>query len=173
MGFRAGQDFERQGKKAIAGEHGGGFVEPPVGGWLAAPQVVVIHAGQVVVDERVGVQGFDRRRRPRRASGGAAEQASAAQGEEGPQALAAGEHRVAHSLAHTPVRRLGARQELVQGALDDRRGLAHRLLERRWFGRRFGVRGGIAQGHLRQPITSFGRAEGEARSRVITNNGAI
>ncbi len=75
MGFRIGQDLEGEGKETVAGQDGGGLVEPPVGGGLAPAKVVVVHAGQVVVDQRVGVQGFDRRRRPGRPTVRRAEQA--------------------------------------------------------------------------------------------------
>ena len=36
-------------------------VELPVGRRAAAPEIVVVHAGEVVVDQGVGVHGLDRR----------------------------------------------------------------------------------------------------------------
>ena len=49
------QQLECHGLQGITGEQGGGFVELAMAGGLAATQIVVIHAGQVIVDQRVAV----------------------------------------------------------------------------------------------------------------------
>lgn len=53
---RKGQRMREQG---VSGEQGDGFVEDLVAGRFAAAQIGIVHAGQVVVDQRVGVQAFD------------------------------------------------------------------------------------------------------------------
>ena len=61
-----------------AGQHGGGFIEGFVYGRMAATQVVVIHGGQIIMDQRVGVNALDGRCRtiqilfshPQHAAGG-------------------------------------------------------------------------------------------------------
>ena len=54
-----GKDFKGAGLQRVAGEDGDGFAERHVAGGFAATQIVVVECGQVVVDERVGVQHFD------------------------------------------------------------------------------------------------------------------
>ena len=60
MGGRVGDDLEGQLVEAVAGEHRRRFVEGAVHGRLAAPQVVVVHARQIVVDQRIDVDRLDR-----------------------------------------------------------------------------------------------------------------
>ena len=55
--------------RCVAGEDGEGFAEDDVARWLAAAEVVVIERGQVVVDQRIGVQHFDCRAQIRDARG--------------------------------------------------------------------------------------------------------
>ena len=55
----SGQDLERASLQSVSGEDGNGFAECHVAGGLTATQVVVIERGQIVVDERIGVQHFD------------------------------------------------------------------------------------------------------------------
>ena len=57
-----GQHPGRHRHQQEADPGGGGHVEAAVGGGTAAAEIVVVHAGQVVVDQRVGVHGLDRRR---------------------------------------------------------------------------------------------------------------
>ena len=47
----------------IAGQHGSGFSKCLVAGGFAAAQVIVVHAGQVIMDERIAVQHLNRRRK--------------------------------------------------------------------------------------------------------------
>ena len=55
MGLRRRHDLEREGKQRIAGQHGRGFVEFLVRRRHASAQVVIVHAGQVVMNQRIGV----------------------------------------------------------------------------------------------------------------------
>ena len=55
-----GEDLERQRVQRIAGEDRGAFVEGAVHGRLAAAQIVIVHARQIVVDQRIDMDAFDR-----------------------------------------------------------------------------------------------------------------
>jgi hypothetical protein len=54
-----GDGLEGEGLERVAGEDGDGFAEDDVAGGLAAAEVVVVERGEVVVDERVGVEHLD------------------------------------------------------------------------------------------------------------------
>jgi hypothetical protein len=100
-----------------------------VAGGLAATEVVVVERGQIVVDERVGVEHFEGGRELFDAFGwarGAGNHAGGLDAEHGAQALASGEDAVAH------------------GAVDGRRGLV--LCGDEAFERAFGALGSGAQG---------------------------
>ena len=53
------ENFERDGEQRVAREDGDAFAEDLVRGRPAAAEVVVVHAREVVVDERVGVDALD------------------------------------------------------------------------------------------------------------------
>ena len=55
-----GQHLEGQRQQGVAGQNGRGLVERLVAGGPAAPQIVVVHGRQIVVDQRIGVDHFDR-----------------------------------------------------------------------------------------------------------------
>src|SRR5690606_24874443 len=54
-----GQHAEGVGQQRIAGQDRGGLVIGLVDGGAAAPQRVVVHGGQVVVDERIAMHHLD------------------------------------------------------------------------------------------------------------------
>jgi hypothetical protein len=53
------QKCERFGEQTVAGEDGHAFAEDDVSRRSPAPQRVVVHGREIVVDERVGVDQFD------------------------------------------------------------------------------------------------------------------
>jgi hypothetical protein len=55
--------MKRQGLQGVPRQDRGGLVEGLVAGGPAAPQVVVVHGRQVVVDQRIGVDQLHRHRR--------------------------------------------------------------------------------------------------------------
>ena len=59
VGRGIGEDVEGEGQQAVAGENCGGLVERLVRGRAAAAEIVVVHGGEVVVDEAVAVDAFD------------------------------------------------------------------------------------------------------------------
>ena len=89
----------------------------------AAAQVVVVHGGQIVVDQRVAVHHLERRAGPQRTLALDAEQPRGLDHQEGPQPLAAAERRIAHGLeqARRPrdfARQGRGRQQPVERRLD-------------------------------------------------------
>ena len=93
------QDLERERLHGVAREHRLGDAEADVDGRLAAPQDVVVHARQVVVDERIGVDQLDRAGGTERRAMLAMDRVGRGEDEQRPQALAAVENGVAHRVA--------------------------------------------------------------------------
>ena len=89
----------------------------------------LVHAGQVVMDEGIGVQHLDSGTGPHRRRTRDPEQTGRGPDQEGPQPLAAGEDRVAHGLLHPAVEAVGLGQDGVQGLIDLGRRLANSLRE--------------------------------------------
>ena len=98
-GGELGDGLEGQGLEGVAGEDGGGFAEDNVTGGLAAAEVVVVECGEVVVDEGVSVEHFERGAEVGCAFGevvGAGDHLCGFHAEDGAEACAAGEGAVAH-----------------------------------------------------------------------------
>ena len=55
-----GEDLEGERQEAVARQNRGRLVKGLVAGRPAAPQIVVVHRRQIVVDERIGVDHLDR-----------------------------------------------------------------------------------------------------------------
>jgi hypothetical protein len=58
-GSRVGEEFEREGLERVTDKDRGRLIPCLVNGGPPAPQVIVIHAGQVVMDEAIGMHAFD------------------------------------------------------------------------------------------------------------------
>ena len=91
-----GKHLERERLQSIAGKDCGRLIELPMRGRAAAPQVIVIHRGQIVVHERVGVDQLDGgcERIERRFVG--ADELATRIDEQRPYALPAAQHGIAH-----------------------------------------------------------------------------
>ena len=122
---RMREDVERERVQAIAGEHRLRLAERLVDGQLAAPQVRVVHARQIVVDQRINVDRLDRAADAERPLRIDREQARRGDGEHRAEPLAAADCRVAHrlkqSLAAVTGRRQQPREEIVDVGADPRR----------------------------------------------------
>ena len=125
MGVLVQQDVEGGGLEGVAGEDGGGLVIGPVHGGTAAADVIVVHTGQVVMDQAVGVDAFE-------GAGGAqhrplldVEQIGRLKREEGPQPLAGAEGGIAHGFGQARFGAVGAGQQLVEGDRDQIGDLGH------------------------------------------------
>lgn len=92
--YGGGHKPEGVGQQGVARKDGGGFIEGLVAGGAATAQIVIIHRGQIVVDEGVRVDHFQR-------------------GGEGITASALRPNRAAVDRHSTGRRRLAAREEAV------------------------------------------------------------
>ena len=110
-GSRRRRGSRRPAHGGVAGEHRGRLVECLVHRRLAAAQVVVVHARQIVVDQRVDVDASIAAPARRARSRGDLEQPRGRDREQGPKPLAAADRRIAHRLeqAVAPVVREPAR----------------------------------------------------------------
>ena len=127
------EHIEGQALQRIAGKDRGGFVEGDVHGGLAAAQGVVVHRRQVVVDERITVDQFDRDRSIVQCRFVGAEGRAGGIHQQGAHARAAIEHAVAHRRVQAPWRCLGIGQGAVERALGARApGREHRVRHLRW-----------------------------------------
>ena len=84
MGGRIRKDLKRERKQRVAGENSGRFVELAMHGRAPAPEIVVVHGGQVVVDQRITVRAFDRHAGAQRRFARDAEGPRGFDGQEGP-----------------------------------------------------------------------------------------
>ena len=113
------QHLEGERLQGVAGEDGRRLVELLVAGRLAAPQVVVVHGRQVVVDQRIGVHEFDRARgAQRRTTTATLNKVALGQHEKSAQPLAAAEAGIAHGLEDPRLSGIPLRQQTIHGALD-------------------------------------------------------
>lgn len=127
MGVRMGQDLERRGLQRVARQHRGHLVIGDVDRRLPPPHLVVVHARKIVVDQAVGVDALKRAGRPQDVGLVQVEHPAGLEREEGAQALARPQRRIAHRLGQPALRTIGARQQLVQGHGDEVRRLGHTL----------------------------------------------
>ena len=93
-----GQDMEGQRLQGIAGQDRRGLTEGLVAGRLAAPQIVVVHGREVVVDQRIGVYQLDGAGRAVQGLARDPERRPGRVDQERPHALAVAEHGIAHGL---------------------------------------------------------------------------
>ncbi len=104
MRLRRTQQRKRMRQKRITREDRGGFIESLVHRRFAAAQIVVVHRGQIVMDERIGVNAFHRRSDAAERTAIHAEQTACLQDKESAQPLAATKRRIAHGLQHAAFR---------------------------------------------------------------------
>ena len=115
-----GKYFEGERLQRVAGEDRHRFAEDDVAGRTAAAQRIVVHRGQIVMDQRIGVDDFDRRRARIESIQRCAERAAGRIDEHRSQPFAAAEHRVAHRamqfFRRLVFRRKNARQHACRHA---------------------------------------------------------
>jgi hypothetical protein len=93
-----GGPLEGEGEERITSEEGIGFAEPDMGGGSSAAKIVVIHTGEVIVDEGVGVQNFEGEAGEEGGIGFAASGFAGSHAEDGAEAFAACENGIAHGF---------------------------------------------------------------------------
>ena len=126
MGVGLNQDLERHRQQPVARQHRGRVVECLVAGRAAAAQIAVVHRRQIVVDERIGMDQFDRAGDLQGAASRHREKLRARQDEERPQPLAGRQHRVAHRLEHPRLEAGRHGNQLSDRGIGERRGLRQR-----------------------------------------------
>ena len=117
-GFVACEDFKGEGLQSIARQKRRILSERLVVGGLAAAQVVVVHAGQVVVNQRVGVNHLDRAGKGQRRLRFAAAEGVECKHQHGAHALAARLQAVAHGLDQLSLAAVERRQITLQRVFD-------------------------------------------------------
>ena len=115
------ENLEGQGKQGIADEDRRRLVEPDVNRVLTAAHGIVVHARQIVVDQRIGVNHFDGSGDPQCRSPRDSEHLSAGQGGDRAKPLAGGEGYVPHRLEHLGFGALCFRQQIIENAVYVRR----------------------------------------------------
>ena len=116
--FCLGGDFKCLREEGVAGQHGDAFAEDFVIRGLAPAEIVVVHRGQIVVDERVGVDALDGAGQRQGVRHGAAARLGRREHEGRPHAFAAGEDRVAHRLVNSGGLGRFLGEKFVEGAID-------------------------------------------------------
>ena len=112
------EDLERQRVEAVAGEHRGRLAERLVHCRLAAPKLGIIHARQIVVDQRIDVDRLDRAADPKRALAIDREQARRGDGEQRTKPLAAADRGVAHGVVEALAAVAGRTEQLRKETVD-------------------------------------------------------
>jgi len=118
-GGGVGEDGEGFGEEGVADEDGHAFAVNLMRGGAAAAEVVVVHAGEVIVDEGVGVHDLDG------AGGGegvfriTSAGFGSGEGEDGAEAFSTGEDGVAHALVDGFRADGDAGKEGVEGVIDE------------------------------------------------------
>ena len=101
--FVAGDDVEGERQQPVAGQDRGGVVGLLVQGRPAAAQIAVVHRRQIVMDQRIAVDAFERGAGQQRGVARHAEHGRTLDHQERPQPFSAAEARIAHRL-HQPLR---------------------------------------------------------------------
>ena len=111
------ENVKRLGEQGVAAQDRHALAKNLVAGGPAAAQVVVVHAGQVVVHQRIGVQDFHRAGRGHGLHGIAATGFGGGKAEDRTQTFASGENGVAHRLVNGLRGTLQRWQKIIQGAI--------------------------------------------------------
>ncbi len=97
------QNFESKGQQGVPRKHGSRFIESAVQRRLAAPQVVIVHAGQVIMDKRLGMHAFDGRRDAKRTTAPRPQQITDRNDKHGTETLAGTQRGIAHGICQSLV----------------------------------------------------------------------
>ena len=116
LGLRG--DFKRLRQQRVAREHGDAFAEDLVVGRLATAEIVVVHRGQIIVDERVGVDALHGAGERHGVGFAAATGFGGGEAERGAHAFAAGKERIAHGFVDGGWPGFFGRQEFIERGID-------------------------------------------------------
>ena len=97
---RTGHQIEREGIQGITGQHRDIFSVCPVQGRFPPAEIVIVHAGQIVMNERIGVDKFDACRDRQNPCRGTAEYIARCNAQRRPEAFSPGEHTISDRLVN-------------------------------------------------------------------------
>ena len=126
-------DLKRLRQQGVARQHGDAFAEDLVVGGLAAAEIVVVHRGQIVVDERIGVDALDGAGQRQGVVFRAAAGLGGGQAKRRTHSFAAGKNRIAHGFVDGGGFGRFRRQEFIQRAVDGFRARGQELLQFKLF----------------------------------------
>src|SRR5205085_1641084 len=111
-------NLKRDREQRVAGENGDAFAKNFVTRRAAAAEIVVIHAREIVVYERIGVDAFDRAGERQRGIDFAAARFRRGEAKNRAEPFAAREQTVTHRLVNGGRWRRFLRQKTIKGAID-------------------------------------------------------
>jgi len=115
----AGHEFESQGQQRVARQDRDPFAEHLVVGRFPSAEVVVVHRGKVVVDQRVGVDHLQRAGGRHHHRGLPPAEFGRHQAEDGPEPFPTGEDRITHGLVDDRRRNGGGREIPVERSVHE------------------------------------------------------
>src|SRR5690606_18397894 len=118
-GGRLGEDLEGDRQQGVSRQDGDALPILDVAGGPSPAEIVVVHAGEVVVHQRVGVDALDGGGGRERGVVAAATGFRRGQAEDGTKPFSAGEEAVAHGFVQRGWTRPGPGQVAVQGLVDE------------------------------------------------------
>jgi hypothetical protein len=126
MGGSIGQQLESQCLEGISGKDGSRLAECDMAGGFAPAGVIIVHGGEVIMDEGIGVQAFESGRSSQAIDLGDIEHGCGLDQQKGAKALAGTQQGIAHRFEQSGCRDR-VRQQLIQAALHRHSALAQSL----------------------------------------------
>jgi len=111
------EDGKRLGEEGVSRQHSNAFAKDLVRGGATPAEIVVVHAGEIIMDERISMDAFDGAGDRKGKTGGAAARFRRRKGEDGAEAFPSGENAVPHGSMEGGRLGLGRREESAQGGL--------------------------------------------------------
>ncbi|MCY1171823.1 hypothetical protein D9M73_119460 [compost metagenome] len=118
MRVRIRQNFKGERMQRITRQNRGCLVKRLMDGRLAAPHVVIIHCGKIVVDQRIDMDALDRGTRPTDRIAIDVEQTPGREHKQRAQAFAATNRGMAHRAVQIRARIFRDRQKLIETPID-------------------------------------------------------
>jgi hypothetical protein len=98
MGFRSRQNIEREREQPVSGKDRSSFIKRLVCRWATAPQGVIIHAGEIIMHQRIAMYALQCGRRHKGIFWRDTKESGGLGYEKRAQALSAAEGRISNSL---------------------------------------------------------------------------
>ena len=112
------EPFKGESEEGVAGEKGIGFSKTDMAGGESAAEIVIIHAGKIVMDKSVGMEELEREGREESGIRVSAANAAGLKREQGPQPLATSHHRIAHGFMEDSRRSICGREIFIESLFD-------------------------------------------------------